>query len=281
MDNSEKCCAQPGADAPAIERETVRLCHRDGSWIQGHWSRSAQGCPWAVVYVHGFRSIRSGDKSRALEAECLGRGWTFAAFDFRGHGESSGTMRELRGSRLLQDLELVRDFLCSKDVRRLALVGSSMGGWAAAWFALDHPESIAAIALIAPGFHFLRARWDRLTPQERQRWQQQGYLHIRNEWVDTELGYGIVEEIPKYPPERLTRGLRTPTLIFQGMKDELVPYQRTIAFVEQVQAPIAELRLYKDGDHRLTDRKEELARSACDFFDRWFGARSSGETAET
>jgi pimeloyl-ACP methyl ester carboxylesterase len=250
-------------------RETVRLNLPDGQWLQGDWSCEADPGPFAVVFVHGFRSVRGGEKSQAVEAACARRGWTFAAFDFRGHGESSGTMLELRGSRLLEDLETVRTFLAERGIKRLGLVGSSMGGWASAWFALRQPEVVTALALIAPGFHFLTARWEKLSPAERERWKQEGFLRIRNEWVDVDLGYGLVEEAPQVPVETLLARLARPTLIFQGMQDDIVPYSRVLGYFEKFAYPHMELRLYKDGDHRLTDRKDELAESACEFFQRW------------
>src|SRR5258708_5906090 len=90
----------------------------------------APNCDFAVMWVHGFGSHRGGEKAAAVCAECARRGWAFAAFDFRGHGASSGTMRELRASRLIEDLAAVRDFLAARGHTRLGLVGSSMGGFA-------------------------------------------------------------------------------------------------------------------------------------------------------
>ena len=43
----------------------------------------------------------NGEKTQAVEAACAARGWAFAAFDFRGHGTSAGTMLDLRPSGLL------------------------------------------------------------------------------------------------------------------------------------------------------------------------------------
>jgi pimeloyl-ACP methyl ester carboxylesterase len=178
-------------------------------------------------------------------------------------------MLDLKGSQLLADLDAVYGFLAQHGVTRLGLVGSSMGGWASAWYAFQHADRVAATALIAPGFHFLTARWDRLNEAERQRWKQEGFLRIRNDWVDVDLGYGLVEEAPQFTHEALLQGLTRPTLIFQGMKDDIVPYTRVLSFVERFACPHIELRLYKDGDHRLTDRKEEMAEAACGFIARW------------
>ena len=99
---------------------------------------------WAVLYVHGFGSTRMGEKPAAFEAACARRGWTFASFDFRGHGQSSGTLLELRPSGLLEDLTVVGEYLARRGVRRLGLVGSSMGGWASAWFSVRSPERVLA-----------------------------------------------------------------------------------------------------------------------------------------
>ena len=43
-------------------------------------------------------------------------------------------MRDLRASRLLEDLAAVRHYLIGRGIRRLGLVGSSMGAFASAWF---------------------------------------------------------------------------------------------------------------------------------------------------
>jgi pimeloyl-ACP methyl ester carboxylesterase len=225
-------------------------------------------CPgaWAVLYVHGFTSTRSGEKADALESACTRYGWTFVSFDFRGHGESSGSLLELRGSGLLEDLDTVRKWLGSRGVERLCPVGSSMGGWAAAWFAVSRPETVPACVLIAPGFGFLRLRWDRMTETERNQWRDTGRLRIHGPWSDVEIGYGVVEERDQYPVGQLTARLTRPTLIFHGMLDDTVPYTNSLAFMELAAHPHIELRLFKNGDHRLLAFKDQMAEAACAFF---------------
>src|SRR5262245_22512540 len=113
--------------------EVIRLPCPAGGEIEAHLSYADRPAGRAVVYVHGLGSVRGGEKSRALEAACARRGWTFAACDFRGHGGSTGTLLDLRGSALLDDLDTFRAYLATRGVAGLGLVGSSMGGWAAAW----------------------------------------------------------------------------------------------------------------------------------------------------
>lgn len=248
--------------------ESVRLPLSNGDNLGVYLSRAEAATDWAVVYIHGLASNRTGEKPRALEAVCAAREWTFVAFDFRGHGESSGSLLELRASALLGDLEALQRYLAERGMGRLCLVGASMGGWAAAWFAVRHPQTVPACVLIAPAFDFPGSHWNRLTTAEQQRWRETGRRRVQNEWIDTEIGYCLVEEAGQYPAEHLCANWSKPLLIFQGMLDRIVPFDRTVALVENMSCPDIELRLFRGGEHRMNQFKEEIAEASCDFFAR-------------
>jgi hypothetical protein len=54
------------------------------------------------------------------------------------------------------------------------------------------------------------------------------------------------------------------------MGDDSVAYQESLAFVQRAAGTDLELRLYRNGDHRLLERKDEMAEAACAFFGRWW-----------
>jgi hypothetical protein len=56
-------------------------------------------------------------------------------------------------------------------------------------------------------FDFPRTLWDRLTEEQRWSWQQTGRLQVRNEWLDTEVGYCLAEDRDRYPAEQLAAEL--------------------------------------------------------------------------
>jgi pimeloyl-ACP methyl ester carboxylesterase len=248
--------------------ELFRVPLSDGGAVQAYLSHAGSPGPWAVLFVHGLGSTRLGEKAQALEAACAPRRWTFAAFDFRGHGQSTGAMVELRGSGLLADLDAVRTALAARGVHRLGLVGSSMGGWASAWFTLRQPEAVAACVLIAPAFDFVRGRYLQLTEAEQQEWRRTGRRRVQNEWIDIELGYGLVAEMDQFPAELLPAEFARPLLILHGMRDEVVPYRHSVAFAERAEFAEVEVRLFKQGDHRLLAFKDEIAEAACQFLAR-------------
>jgi alpha-beta hydrolase superfamily lysophospholipase len=231
---------------------------------------------FAVLWVHGFGSHRGGEKAAAVQRECTRRGWAFAAFDFHGHGASAGAMHELRATGLLADLALIRHFLAGRGHTQIGLVGSSMGGFASAWFAHHHPDGVVGVALLAPALGFLGRRWDRLTPAERQEWQRTDRLRVSNDWVDAELGFGLIEERDRFRPTDLATGWRTPALLFHGWADDVVPTTDSLEFLQQVDFPRVELRLFKDGDHRLTAYKDEIAAEVGRFFARLLGEEGTG-----
>jgi pimeloyl-ACP methyl ester carboxylesterase len=249
--------------------QQVELRLSSGEVLRGDLNPGTRRTDFAIVYVHGFGSNRGGEKAAALAAECARRGLTFAAFDFRGHGQSDGQMRALTASQLLEDLAAISSHLASCGYRWLGLVGSSMGGFAAAWFTTRRLEAVVGCVLIAPAFRFLQRRWEELNDAERADWKLTGVRRVHNEWIDVEIGYGLVLERNDFDPAVLARNWKTPTLIVHGLFDEIVPPSDSLTFVRETPFADVELRLLHTNDHRLTAYKDEIAAEACRFLERW------------
>src|SRR5262249_49222198 len=143
------------------------------------------------------------------------------------------------------------------------LCGSSMGGWASAWFAANHPGRAAACAFAAPAFRFLE--WERLSGAERDEWRRAGCLRVQNEFVDVEIDYGLTADSNDYPFETLAAEFRAPAIIFHGMADTVAPYSLSVEFAARCASGDVELALIKSGDHRLNREKEKMAFAACEF----------------
>jgi pimeloyl-ACP methyl ester carboxylesterase len=248
------------------QREQFEIAVSETEAVRGVLSFDDEAGPDTptVIFAHGFGSTRRGQKATALEAECARRGWAFAACDFRSHGESDSAMTDLRGSRLIEDLELIVNAVTTRLGGPVFLVGSSMGGWAVAWFTAREPARVKGCALIAPAFHFLEFR--SLTKAERKEFQRTGRYHFRNEFVDADISYGLLAEMENYRLEDMAARFRSPLLILHGMRDVTVPYGESLDFVSRCAAQDVELLLFKSGDHRLTAEKDKVARIVCAFF---------------
>ncbi|MGP0102365.1 MAG: alpha/beta fold hydrolase [Solirubrobacteraceae bacterium] len=149
--------SQAQADGRALSVLTA-----DGVALAGEES----GAGPAIVLLHGLTATRRYVVmgSRALQRS----GHRVIAYDARGHGRSQPAPdpRAYGYELLAADLRAVLD---AAGVERALLAGASMGAHTAVRFALEHPERVAALALVTPAFDPSAprdeadfARWDAL-----------------------------------------------------------------------------------------------------------------------
>jgi alpha-beta hydrolase superfamily lysophospholipase len=187
------------------------------------------------------------------------RGWAFAAVDLRGHGESDGAVRDLTMSGMLADLGATLHWLAARNVaRHPVLIGSSMGGAVIAWYALEHSREVGPLAMIGPSLQFPGDLATQLGPAAMQEWKRAGMRTWKSEWIDLQIGFGLMEDALKYDPQTLLERYQSPTLIMHGMRDDAVDWRASLAFVASCRCQQIEFLACKDGDHRLTDRKAFL-----------------------
>lgn len=115
---------------PALSERAYRVPHDrftvttvDGVRISGVHLR--RGHDLVCVYCHGFMSNKNL-KAIPGFVEGLAERFDAVAFDFRGHGESTGVCTFTE--REILDLDAVVRYLRGQGYRQIVLIGSSMGG---------------------------------------------------------------------------------------------------------------------------------------------------------
>jgi alpha-beta hydrolase superfamily lysophospholipase len=200
-----------------------------------------------VVACHGMGASKDSDKYLLLGRELPAHGLALARFDFRGSGESGGLSRDATVTTRLADTEAVLDFLARQPELdgRLALLGSSLGGFVALWAAAGRP-GVPLVTWNAPAVLTELAAGD---PSDA-----------------AAPGTALVGEIHEgryaYAPVGVPRAL-----IVQGDRDEVVPPAHASSLFARCAEP-KELCMIGGADHRLSDpvhRFEALERSR-----RWF-----------
>ncbi|MEU8890186.1 alpha/beta hydrolase family protein [Streptomyces sp. NPDC048442] len=111
--------------------------------------------PLAAVVLHG---AGNGDKQSptVLATHLAARGHHGLAFDFSGHGASTGRLSELSLERRFEQARTVVDSQLPTD-RRLLLIGFSMSGQTVADLAAHYGPRVAAIGLGAPAVYAAEA----------------------------------------------------------------------------------------------------------------------------
>ena len=197
----------------------------------------------ALVYLHGMSSTRVGIKSDALLARARSRGQAYARFDFRGHGDSSGRVETLTISDVIEDTAAVL-----ARMGRSILVGSSLGGLAAAWTATRLPGEVAAVVLLSPALGFLPKMASHCEEFE---------LH-RSDETPISLGEGVLQDARQYDEATLPGLLDVPVLAIHGSADLTVPWQEGAQFCEQIPHTSKEFWVLEGGSHSLSEDIEEI-----------------------
>lgn len=212
-----------------------------------------------IVFCPGFNSNRHGDKALALEKWCRAKGLAYTRFDYSGHGDSTGDFADGTISQWLADTLAVIDDADEKVV----LVGSSMGGWLALLAALNNPEKITGLVLLACATDMTRyysQRLNGLSPErdcagrvyyslDNQYDDQVPYRIYQNLIDDGEQHFLMEESIP----------LSMPISLLHGMQDDVVEWQRSARLAELLESEDVTVTLSKSGDHRLS-RDADLTR---------------------
>lgn len=217
-----------------------------------------------VVFIHGFRSDMLGTKAEHLATACSEKEIPFLRFDLRGHGRSGGSYTDFSISDWLEDCLTVIDRLTSGP---LVMVGSSLGGWLMLRTALQRPDRVKAMVGIAAAPDFVSEFiLPQMTEAHRSELARQGYFTTPsgfpepNRFTQKLLDDGTSQRVLHQPVS-----FEGPVRLLQGMRDEDVPWQHALKIQSAITGSDVEIKLYKDGDHRLSNpaQLEELGRIVC------------------
>src|SRR6266699_1957605 len=109
-----------------------------------------------VVMIHGITTDRKegGLYTKIAEMLYAERVATFT-FDFRGHGESGGTQKELTLAGVLNDLlSSIRVAREETGANKFSLIGASFGGGIAIRAAILHGQTIRSVSLFNPRLEY-------------------------------------------------------------------------------------------------------------------------------
>jgi len=125
---------------PRLEHKRINL-----AGVNLHYAQAGKGPVVLLVHGLGTSSVTWGHNIEPLAAA----GYTVLAPDLPGHGDSdkprSLSYRPEAGA------GLIHDFLNALGVDRVSLVGNSAGGLISSLFALDHPQRVDRLVLVASG----------------------------------------------------------------------------------------------------------------------------------
>ena len=208
------------------------------------------------VWLCGFHSDMDGSKALMMEQTAQEIGFSSLRFDYSGHGKSEGEFEEGTISQWFNDAIKVIE---SYDLKKIILVGSSMGGWISIKLAQHFKDAIKAMVLIAPAPDFTQdLMWNKFPEEIKKQIQKQGFW-LRPSPYD-ENGYKVTKEliedgnnnsVLKRPIE-----FEKPVRIIHGALDEDVPFMRSVDLMQKITGDDIRLNIIKNGDHRLSNQSD-------------------------
>jgi len=203
----------------------------------------------AVVLCHGLSSnsggyrIKIAQQLRKLKIASL-------RFDLSGHGQSQGKFVDVTVSQGIKDIESAIKYL--KDIKevdheRIGLMGTSLSG-VQAQFVASKDKKLKALVLFAPATDFLKLRLERWKKQKLEDWEKNGFIWYKPKM---KLNYSFHLDSIKKNGFKVASKIKTPTLLIQGEKDDIVRVSMSKKFFSLLRCP-KKLVIIKGGGHAVT-----------------------------
>jgi dienelactone hydrolase len=203
---------------------------------------TVQAAP-AVIMVPGLDSTK--EELQATAEYFLARGMATLAIDGPGQGEAEYELSiepayEKVAAAAVDCLQTIQDI----DSARIGLFGVSLGGYYAAR-AAAYEKRLKAVVALAGAYRF-DLDWDELPPQTRAAFQ------VRSGAKSAEDARAKAADLTL---EEAAAQISAPLLVVGGGRDAIVPAYHQERLAKEVKT--AELVLYPDGSHGVTNRAYE------------------------
>ena len=211
--------------------QKITLQNRKEQNIVGILAKPAGEIKGTCVLQHGWSGKKEQDHIVAIQEAFTDNGWQVFNFDAtNSFNESDGDIEDSRLGLHYEDMEDVCQWVQKQEwfVGPLAVSGHSMGGYAAARYAEDHPEDVAFIAPISPVVSgaLNAASEEKNRPGHIAKWEAEGVMISESSTTP-----GLMKRAPfAIHQERLNHDLlpsahklNMPVFLLTGSEDGLCP----------------------------------------------------------
>jgi pimeloyl-ACP methyl ester carboxylesterase len=198
------------------------------------------------VYLHGFASSPQSAKARFFAGRLAAHGLILECPDL-----NEPAFEDLTVSRMIAQVE---ERLTTPAPGPAALIGSSLGAFAALQLAARHPP-VDRLVLLAPALDFEGNRRRHLGETGLARWRESDRLEVYHYGYREmrAVRYGLYEDARRY--DCFALDVTVPILIFHGRHDAAIDPAAVQRFAES--RPNVILRML-DDDHQLLRTLDEI-----------------------
>ncbi|GAB1300309.1 Palmitoyl-protein thioesterase ABHD10, mitochondrial [Apodemus speciosus] len=209
-----------------------------------------------IIFIPGYLSNMNGKKAVAVEEFCKSLGHAFIRFDYSGVGSSDGNLLESSVGKWRKDVLSILDDVAEGPQ---ILVGSSLGGWLMLHAAIARPEKVMALIGIATAADGVVTQFHSLPVEMKKEIELKGEWFLPSKYNKEgyyRIPYSFIKEAEHHCLLHSPIPVTCPVRLLHGMKDEIVPWQRSLQVADRLVSPDVDVILRKHSDHRMKEKAD-------------------------
>jgi len=243
--------------------DNFKFLNTRGIELAGRLYRGNSDSVSGVIFSHGLFSSKDGYKITRISDTIVNCGFSLMTFDFTFSGESAGSIKDISIMEEVDDLKSAIEFLKSKGIKKIHLMGSSMGAAVTLLTASSGLFDIESLILIATPIYFTKLI-PGIKKEDIDSLDLNGYTSISGIPVNNRF----VRELFKIDMVEAVKRIFLPSLIIHGKLDEIVDVSNMDIYIKNCAASCSSV-IIEDGDHNLT--RESDINVISDNVKEWLG----------
>jgi alpha-beta hydrolase superfamily lysophospholipase len=227
-------------DIPAFPYKVIELRTTKGISIEA-WHNADTLLKGTVILFHGVSSNKGMILDEANEFRRIG--YNVMLVDFRGHGNSSGSVTTM-GIRESEDVKLVYDYISKKGEKNILLWGVSMGAVAVTKAINDYglqPSGVILELPVASLYSYIKAKAKTLG------FPRQPFGFFVTLWAGIEGGYNGFN----YKTANYAKKINCPVLMQAAALDIFVSKKETKEIFQSIHSSDKKLITYDEAGHEF------------------------------
>ena len=208
-----------------------------------------------IVFLHGFMSDSEGKKPQYFLNFAKKNNYGFLAFEYSGHGKSSGKFTKGNISLWTHDTRIIIKKIVKKN--NFILVCSSMGSWIGLNQFKYFKKQIKGFIGIGSAPEFLsRLMWEKFNKKIKSEIIKKGITTIKSGNYEYPITYKLIKDGKKNKILKKKIDAKIKVTMIHGQKDEVVQVKFSKMALSIFSNAIKKLIIIKNGDHSLSNTKQ-------------------------
>ena len=205
-----------------------------------------------VIFSHGLFSSKDGYKITKMAEAIVNSGFNLMTFDFTFSGESPGSIKDISLEEEIDDLKCAINYFKETGIKKIHLMGSSMGAAITILTASLNIYNIESVMLIATPLSFKKLIPE-FTENDINAMNLDGFTSIDGVLVNNHF----IKEIFNINMIDAVKKINIPSLLIHGQKDNIVDIENLYLYIQNCPSACSYF-IIEDGDHNLTKESDIL-----------------------